>query len=413
MRGSPAIRHEHLLALAFAAAPACFGDYVSLADACGDGQRGIGEVCDDGNAVEGDGCNNDCTVSASEVWTRCIESFNDADVGVAGVAFDRDGNPILLATIVSEEGAPPRVWTRSFDLAGEVRWTSVCCDDPDRTHIAATASGPVVGADGRVALGGRTTGESAPDTSLAVLLNADGDLLRRAPPIDDEPILALTALDGDHVFAVVERDAQLTLLGLTDLTDAVPWARPITTTSDGTYRVRALAPTATQALVVAGVIDDGPVNGCGWLGRYGNDGGQFLWQSETGNARYHGIAVDPTDDRIYALAMAPCTSDAQTTVHRYDPGGLRASALEYPAPTFDATALALGIDDERRLTLLTDDAAGSSLTRVADDGAVMWTAPIPDLNAEVLAVAADGRTAVGGTLEKEDRVDVCLRLHTP
>ena len=51
----------------------CAPDCQSLGPRCGDGGLQGSEVCDDGNDEPGDGCNPDCTVSASEVWSRTFD----------------------------------------------------------------------------------------------------------------------------------------------------------------------------------------------------------------------------------------------------------------------------------------------------------------------------------------------------
>ena len=409
MGGSPSLRRECLLVVFVALVLSCYGEYVSLAEACGDGRLDPGELCDDHNDVEGDGCNNDCTASATEQWTRCIESFPHPDVRANGVSFDREGNPVLLATIVSEEGGDAKVWTRSFDQDGAVLWTSVCCDEPGSDYVASAAGGPVVSADGGIVIGGRITGGAMNDASLVLSLGGDGDLLWQAEPTELEPVAAITALATDRVFALVERGGEPVLLGL----GAKSWSRAVAAASAGTFTARALELDGTAALYAAGVIDEGPAKGCGWLGRYGNDGGQFFWQAEDGDARYLDVAVDPSAGRVYALAMAPCSGAARTTVHRYDASGLRSSDGEFPAPRLDATGLGLAVDGAGRLTILAEEAAGPTLTRIAADSTMLWTAAVPGLAAQVLAVAPTGRIAVGGIQQKGGKVDVCLRTLTP
>ena len=408
MAGSPSTLREHALMAAASFVISCYGDYVSLSEACGDGQVAAGELCDDGNDIDGDGCNNDCSLAATEQWTRCIPSFVHPDVRANGAAFDSAGNAILVATIVSEDGGPAKTWTRSFDRDGGVRWTSVCCED-EADFVASAAGGPVVLTGDDLVLGGRVTGESLTDASLVLSLDARGDVLWQAASTDQEPILAITALARDRVFAAVEREGTPVLLGL----GAKPWSRVVATASDGAFTARALELQGADFLYAAGAIEDGVGENCGWLGKYGNVSGLFSWQAEDGDARYLDLAVDPVQGLVYALAMAPCTGSAKTTIHRYTADGVRSSGLEFPAPRLDAAGLGLALDGEGRLTMLTADAGGPTLTRLAADGPTLWTAAVPQLTAQVLAVAPGGRIAVGGIQQNGEKIDVCLRSHTP
>lgn len=406
MGGSPNTRRKYVLIASGAVLLSCHGEYVPFSEACSNGDLEVGEICDDQNEVDGDGCNNDCTLSGTEQWTSCIESFADPAVRAAGVAFDWQGNPILVATIVSEEGGPAKIWTRGFNPEGEVRWTSVCCDEPDTDFVAVDAAKSILTADKTIVIGGRINGGAHSDASLVLVLDGNGDRLWQATATDMEPVLAVTAGSVDRVYAAVERDGKPVLLGL----GSESWNRTIETASDGQFTARALD--GFSSLYAAGVIEGGAAKQCGWLGRY--DSGQFLWQSEDGNGRYLDLAVNYAGGDVYALAMTPCSGSAQTTVHHYDSAGIRSSELEFPAPHMDATGLGLAIDNSQRLTILAEGAGGPTLTRIAADGSMLWTTAVPMLKAQTLAVAAaTGHVALGGVNQKGGKVDVCLRYHSP
>lgn len=385
---------------------ACYGEYVPLGERCGDGQVSAPETCDDGNDIDGDGCNSDCTPAAGELWTRCIESFPHPDVRAAGVAFDSLGEPVLVATIVSQEGGRTQVWTRSFDGDGAVEWTSVCCSDVEADFVATAAA---MTEDDKVVIGGRLSGEGLVDASLLFVLGADGVFRRNETHVDQEPVAAIAAAVDDPIQALVQRVDGPVLLGR----GSSSWSRSVERASPGDFAGRALTLIDGADLYAAGVIENGSPGQCGWIGRYSSASGQFRWQSEDGGGRYTGIAVAPSKDFVYALAEAPCSGDVRATLHRFRTDGLQSSAVEFPAPRLARPAIGLAVDGSGRLTLLTGAAAEASLTRIAPDGSTLWTVPVHGLAVQALAVSEDGHVAVGGIIQKESRVDVCLRLHTP
>lgn len=395
-----------LCAFAGAILGACYGEYIPLGERCGDGQVTVPEACDDANSIDGDGCNNDCTPAARELWTRCIESFPHPDVRAAGVAFDSLGEPVLVATIVSQEGGRTQVWTRNFDGDGAVEWTSPCCSDVDVDFVAEAAA---MTENDEVVAGGRLSGEGLVDGSLLFVLGGDGALRHIDSHVDQEPVAAIAAVVDDPIYALVQRAEGPILLGR----GSSPWRRPVEQASPGEFLGRALTLIDGTDLYAAGVIENGSPSQCGWLGRYSSASGQFRWQSEDGGGRYADIAIAPSGDVVYVLAETPCSGDVKSTVHRFRTDGLQSSSVEFPAPRLARPAVGLAVDGVGRLTLLTGAAEETSLTRLAPDGSTLWTVPVHGLAAQALAVSDDGHIAVGGIIQKESRVDVCLRLHTP
>lgn len=141
---------------------------------CGNGVVEDPEQCDDGNQMPGDGCDVDCTETIdTTLWTDSVDGMAAVEEAGQGVAFDGEGNVIVVGYIVDVVSAPD-IWVRKYDPDGAVLWTQVF--DPS-AGLDDRGYGVDVDAMGNIAVAAEVGVDATTSDTWVALLDPDGTVV--------------------------------------------------------------------------------------------------------------------------------------------------------------------------------------------------------------------------------------------